>query len=534
MKLINTLKIVFLAVLLAGFISCSNNDDIDAEGDTIPPQEENIFATYSINDLSKSGRITIELGEDNKIRIRVELDVPTSTDNTIKIYDGHFDGTDLGTSNAYLTLNPILSGETESITEVHQSDNGTTITYEDLISTDRHLRVLTSSDLSLSINVFTDIGTNAFMQQAEKSYMLIDTDSNIIGTTHFLPRNNNHPMLVSVTLNNRDEMKEYYPFIITGSEATGDSNGEVISTLSKIYKFGTDTEGGNTSFTNLSEYTTPLAIDNGFITVKEEATDGNEVGRCDVGGNELTGNFNDYILNNAVNENLQGIVKLQERINGTTLVGYQMIGGEHNPQQNCAISLLRNNHIQLDGDRIADLKQYEAGSSAVFYTDITGVKYNELISTDNHVRMYQGLEQNADYYVVSDIGTAAPTGNEVVTSIDFGLSGSVPFSLSIKLEERVNTMSESIIEFSEHVDQTYYVDIYEGINPLDEEAAKIVNFGFYETSDKMISYRDVHSGSDGKQITFEEITGGKNHYRVYKNRSENPQERILVGYGIIE
>lgn len=143
MKLFDTLKFVLLSLFFIGFISCSHDDDLDDDGESVPPVEENIFSTYSINDLNKSGRISIELGEDNKVRIRVDLDIPTSTENTVKIYDGHFDGTDI-TAEAYLTLNPIASGETSSVTEVTQSDNGSEVSYEDLISADRHLRVLTA------------------------------------------------------------------------------------------------------------------------------------------------------------------------------------------------------------------------------------------------------------------------------------------------------------------------------------------------------------------------------------------------------
>ncbi|NME67474.1 PH domain-containing protein [Flammeovirga aprica] len=528
MKIQDLFKFIALNTLLIGLFSCSN-DELDDSPSTLPVQV-NSFTTYSIESFSKSGQVHIEMDENEKIFVRVNLNQAVTDENTVKIYNGLFDGTE---QDVYLTLNPIPAGETSSLTEVHQSDNGENIRFEDLVTADRNLRVLLNSEENLSINVFTDLGANAFVQSGEKNYPLYDKDSSIIAETIMLPRENASPMLVAVKMSEKEDSKEYYPRIITGTAATGSLSNEVIVELPTILKFGNETTG-NISFASLTEFTDPMAIDNGFMAITEESVTGNEIGRGDVGGNELTGNYNDYSFDNEKNKNYKGTVRLQERRNGYTLIGYQMHSGENNPSENSSVGLYVSNHIQYNEGKVTLLTEYQANSESVFYSDVRELKYNDLLASDYHIRMFQGTEdKGGDYYVVSNIGTAAYTGTNSITDITY-FEDVIAEPLKVKLKQRVNGQTEGVIEFASYINsnERYEISIYKGTDINEENPTALVNLLSVKSTDGRVSYRDLHSDSNGDPIDYIDMVGGQNHYRVKRKIDGGTYE--YIGYGIVE
>ncbi|KXX72317.1 hypothetical protein [Flammeovirga sp. SJP92] len=528
MKIQELLKFIALNILVLALFSCSH-DELDDSPSTLPIQV-NTFATYSIASFSKSGRVDIEMDENDKIIVRVNLNQAVTEENAVKIYNGLFDGTE---QEVYLTLNPIPAGQTSSVTEVHQSDNGESIQFEDLVKANRNLRVLLNSEEPYSINVFTDLGENAFVQSGEKNYPLYDKDSSIVAETVMLPRENASQMLVAVKLIEKEDSKEYYPSIITGSAATGSLINEVIVSLPPILKFGNETTG-NISFANLSDFTDPMAIDNGFMTVTEESTAGLEIGRGDVGGNELTGSYNDYVFDNEKNKSYKGTVRLQERRNGYTLIGYQMHSGDHNPSQNSSVGLYISNHIQYNEGEVTQLVEYQSKSESVFYSDVRQLKYNELLVSDYHIRMFQGTEdKGGDYYVVSNIGTAAYTGTTSETSITY-FEDIIAEPLKVKLKQRVNGQTEGVIEFASSInpEERYEITIYKGTDINEEHPTALVNLLSVKSSDGNVSYRDLHSDANGNSIDYIDMVGGQNHYRVKRKIDGGTYE--YIGYGIVE
>ncbi|WP_044201799.1 hypothetical protein [Flammeovirga sp. OC4] len=528
MKVLNLIRFIALNVLLISVFSCSN-DDLDDTPSTLPVQV-NTFATYSVDEFATSGTVSIELDENDKILVRVELSQPVTEEQTVKIYNGLFDGVN---HEVYLTLNPIASGETTSITEVVQSDNGNNIIFEQLVSEDRNLRVLKESEDPLSINVFTDLGENAFVQSGEKKYAIIDADSATVAEAVMLPRENEDtPMLVAVRMIDRDDSKDYYPVIRTGTAATGASTNDIIVSLPTILKFTNDNSAA-VSFMNLTDYTTPLSIVDGFLIITEETSSGTEVGRGDVGGNELTGNYNDYVFDNEKNKTYDGTVRLQERYNGNVLVAYQMHSGDQNPDDTSLVGMYVSNHIQYNEGMVEMLTDYQAGSGSVFYSDVRAIKYDALLASDNHIRMFQGTEKDGDYYVVSNLGTAAYTGINIETSITY-FDGVIAEPLKINLKQRVNEKTEGVIEFDSFIasNETYEIKIYKGTDYNAEHPIELVDFSAYDNMSGPVFYRDVHSDANSNPIKYIDMVGGQNHYRVYRKLGEGDLE--YIGYGIIE
>ncbi|MBD0400965.1 hypothetical protein [Flammeovirga sp. EKP202] len=529
MKVLNLIRFIALNVLLISVFSCSN-DDLDDIPSTLPVQV-NTFATYSVDEFATSGAVSIELDENDKIVVRVELPQPVTEEQTVKIYNGLFDGVN---HEVYLTLNPITSGETTSITEVVQSDNGDNIIFEQLVSEDRNLRVLKEGEDPLSIHVFTDLGENAFVQSGEKKYAVIDADSATVAEAVMLPRENEDtPMLVAVKMMDRDESKDYYPVIRTGTAATGTSTNDIIVSLPTILKFTNDNSAA-VSFMNLTDYTTPLSIVDGFLSITEETSSGTEVGRGDVGGNELTGNYNDYVFDNEKNKTYDGTVRLQERYNGNVLVAYQMHSGDQNPGNTSSVGMYVSNHIQYNEGMVEMLTDYQAGSGSVFYSDVRAIKYDALLASDNHIRMFQGTDEKAgDYYVVSNLGTAAYTGTNTETSITY-FDGVIAEPLKINLKQRVNDQTEGVIEFDTYIgsNETYEITIYKGTDFNAENPTVLVNFSTYDSTGGPVFYRDVHSDANSNAIDYVDMVGGQNHYRV-KRRVEGGDYEY-IGYGIIE
>ncbi|MBB6459634.1 hypothetical protein [Flammeovirga kamogawensis] len=517
------IRLLFCLSIISLF-SCSN-DELDGTPSNLPSNVKS-YKLYSFELFKESGRISLEEDTDGIVRFRVNLDQPVATTSAVNIYEGSFNGV----NRIMITLNPIQAGETESITVVTQTDNGTRVSYEDLLNIDGHLKILNNlNNNHFDINTFTDLGVNAFAQGDEKMYPLYNNEE-VIGVMGMLPREfEGKPMLIGVHLLEADDAYDYLPAIYEGTKATGNFENKLVD-LAPILKFAS-----KSSYTNCYDYLTTEAIVNGFGAVLLKKRD--VIGKGDVGGNELTGGYNNYKFENVKDLDITGDVTLEERLNGKTLASYNLSSASTTPQS-YAVNLNSNNYIQQDSI-IVNLGIMPEESSETQYADIRTSKsgrelsYTELIENDYHIRINESTDptyNGPNYFANADIGTAANSGLVSVTVLEKNEEENFNIFVKVDLFERVNGHTKALIKLTEHFDQDYELYLYEGEDFLDSSAEKVIDFNTLDAANEVDGYaRDIQKDVNGLPITYEQIMSTSKHYRLIR-KSDNK----LVAFAIMQ
>ncbi|AZQ62702.1 hypothetical protein EI427_10770 [Flammeovirga pectinis] len=518
MKFIN--RLLFCLSIISLF-SCSN-DELDDTPSNLPSNSKS-YKLYSFELFNEAGSISLEEDLDGVVSFRVNVDQPVITTSAVNIYNGSFNGV----NEIMITLNPIPEGSTESITVITQTDNGTRVSYEDLLKIDGHLKILNNiNNNHFDINTFTDLGENAFNQGEEKNYPLYNNED-VIGEMVMLPREfEGKPMLIGVNLNDIDETYDYLPAIYEGTKATGNYTKKLVE-LAPILKFAS-----KSSYTNCSDYLTTEAIENGFGVVLLKT--GETIGKGDVGGNELTGSYNDYKFENVRTNKITGNIQLKERLNGKTLITFNLSSQSTTPLS-YAVNLNSNNYIQQDSV-IANLGIMPAESSEMQYADVRTslsgreLSYAELTENDYHMRINESSDPTYNgpyYFATADIGTAANSGRVSVTVLEQVESENFDVFVKVDLFERINGDSKALIKLTEGLDQDYDLFLYDGEDHLSTSAKKIINFSSLNVGDEGFA-RDIYKDADGELITYNEIISVPRHYRLIRK-----SDGVLVAHAIM-
>jgi hypothetical protein len=129
-----------------------------------------------------------------------------------------------------ITLNPVDSTG-KSSTSVSMLDNGTVITYSQLIAFDGYADIINSSTDTGTVLAQADIGGNA-LTSTSQTYTLATVSSGVSGTALFAQRVNNNT-LVTLTINGTLPGGSYPAFIRLGSVSTV-GGGPVEATLQNV------------------------------------------------------------------------------------------------------------------------------------------------------------------------------------------------------------------------------------------------------------------------------------------------------------
>ena len=268
MKKLSGLLALSLVLILG---SCNNDDD----SNTITVIENTLFDLASVSDEDVSGLINFSKISDSETFIEVQLSESVAGNHPLAIYnDNAVDGT-----SVVLTLNPIDSSGFSS-TLVTGLDNGTTMTYEDFLAYDGHVKVKVSEDDSTLI-VRGDIGVNALTGVSRTYPLESNSDPSISGLIIFAQRQNDETLAV-IQLNGTT----------SGSHPAGIYMNDV-SASGPIAISLNDVDGGSgEGRTNISEEdnSTPITFSeltnyDGHVLVQLSATDTSIIAQGNIGNN---------------------------------------------------------------------------------------------------------------------------------------------------------------------------------------------------------------------------------------------------------
>jgi len=388
-------------LLLIGIISSCKEDTpqvIELTG------ESKIYNLDSKSDPGISGTVEFAQKSDNSTRVTIKL---TGT-NSGSDHPAHMHANNaVDGGSIMLDLNSVKGDSGLGETDVTSLNDGTSITYSELINYDGYINVhLSESDLSTLI-AQGDIGQNEMTGNSINYELFSVTDPYINGEALFEERLNGE---TRVTIQMEGTIAgNSHPAHIHGNTAA--KGGGILIDLAFV-----DGETG-LSISNLSEMNngTPISYDelldfNGFINVHlSEVHLETLIAQGDIGKNTFTGKSTVYDLHSKSDPAIIGTATFQERKSGFTLATLQLTGtssgGDHP-------SHIHNNNAASGGPVAINLVNVN-GASGLSKTEITqkndgtSITYNELINYNGYINVHFSASDLATLIAQGDIGSNA-------------------------------------------------------------------------------------------------------------------------------
>src|SRR5690606_1761951 len=277
--------LIILLIMTAGIAGCDDDSGPSLTGDNTA------YTLGPKSDPGIDGNVTFSRQSDNSVLITIQLNgTQAGGDHPAHIHgDNAIDG-----GTILLDLSNVDGASGRSETVVTALNDGTPISYEELIDFDGYVNVHAStSDLGTLI-AQGDIGQNA-LTDLSKTYVLNPvSDPSISGTVKFEERLNGEGV-ATVTLDGTTAGNSHPAHIHFNSAAEG---GGIAIDFNAI---DGETGIGRTNITQLRDgtpitYSDLLEFD-GYVNVHLSGDDlGTLVAQGDIGGNELTGELTEYAL----------------------------------------------------------------------------------------------------------------------------------------------------------------------------------------------------------------------------------------------
>lgn len=371
-----------MATLVAtAFAATSCNDD-DLSDPLNPIGDSKTYELQAVSDPAIFGTATFQRNEDNSTTIELELE---GADGAAS-YPAHIHfNTVLETGEVAIALNTIENGS--SSTDISKLDDGTAITYTDLMNFDGHLNIHVNQN-SEEILMQVDIGGNELVGES-KTYDLHEVDvPGTTGTATFEKRKNGETLAtLQVEPANEDDS---YPAHIHANTA--------IETGTPVFTFNPIDGATGTSLTNMETLDdgTPISYDelmnfDGYLNVHLSTNELETiVAQSDIGQNELTGETETYTLAAVSNPAISGNVVFAARVNGETLVTVTLEGttdGATHPAH------IHSGPIAEPGDLAITLNNVD-GETGISTTNISefdaggAIDYEGLTEYDGHIDVH--------------------------------------------------------------------------------------------------------------------------------------------------
>ena len=396
-KLLVTLMMISASVVY--FNACDDDDD----GPSLTGDNK-VYTLNSVSNPAINGTVTFAKRTDDAVLVTIQLSGTQSGSS----HPAHIHNDNAATTGSIaVDFEPVDGATGRSETIIEQLNDGTPITYEELIEFDGYVNVhLSETDLSTLI-AQGDIGENALTGDSKEYELGSVSDPSISGTITFDERENGE-VLATILLEGTEEGNEHPAHIHNNSAAQG--GGIAID-------FNNVDGGTGMSKTNIAERNdgTPITYDellqfNGYVNVHlSPSVLGTLIAQGDIGQNELTGESEEYVLNAVSDPDISGTVTFAERLNGQTLITIQLAGttagGDHPAH-------IHNNSAAQGGPIAIDLKNVngETGRSAtnVAQTNAaTAITYDQLLTYNGYVNVHLSAASLATLIAQGNIGANA-------------------------------------------------------------------------------------------------------------------------------
>ncbi|WP_336093028.1 CHRD domain-containing protein [Leeuwenhoekiella sp. CH_XMU1409-2] len=421
-------KFYFLALSLFIAASCSNDDD---SLEVIPGESTGNTMTYDLSAVSNpdvSGTVTFNEKTDGSTDVSILLSSTTQGSHPAHIHlNTAAEGGDIA-----IDLEPVDGASRRSLTNITQTNDGTPVSYDDLLNFDGYINVHASADDLGTLLAQGDIGQND-LTGTTKSYDLVTKDvDGISGTATFSERVNGEALL-EVMLDGTPDGGMHPGHIHNNSAA---ETGGIALTLTTLD--GT-TGMSKTNISALNDgtqigYAGILDFD-GYINFHLSADDlATLVAQGDIGENELTGETKDYELVTKDVEGISGTATFAERKSGAALVTVMLDG---TPDGGMHPGHIHNNSAAETGGIAKTLTTLDrtTGMSVTHIealNDGTEIGYAGLLDFDGYINFHLSADDLATLVAQGDIGENELTGEtkdyELVTKDVPGISGTATFA----------------------------------------------------------------------------------------------------------
>lgn len=410
-----------MATVLVYLTGCDDDPDPQLTGES---------KTYNLGPVSNqavSGTVTFAERDDEMVVITIQLNGAPAGTHPAHIHAN----TAAETGDIVLDLNDVdASGRSETIVDV--LNDGTPVTYEDLLGFDGYLNVHESSSNLATLIAQGDIGQNELTGDKEEYTLNPVSDPAISGVATFAKRVNGET-LVTVSLDGTTAGNTHPSHIHANTAAQG---GGIVIDLNDVD--GTTGEAR----TNINQRNDGTAITydeminfNGYLNVHlSSGALGTLIAQGDIGQNELTGDKLEYPLGPVSDPAISGTATFEKRKNGTTLITVDLTGttaGNSHP------SHIHANSAAQGGGIVIDLKNID-GATGLSRTSVTqlnngtAITYDELLNFDGYLNVHLSSAALGTLVAQGDIGQNELTGTmkeyPLNSVSDPAISGTVTFA----------------------------------------------------------------------------------------------------------
>ncbi len=302
-------------------------------------------------------------------------------------------------------FNNVIGDTGISETNIVQKDDGTPITYDELVAYNGHI-VVHPNPSQFSIVAKGDIGQNVLTGNSEEYKLDAVSGDNISGSITFYERKNS-TTLASMQLSGTTPGANHATHIHQNTALAGGSIkigfNNVIGDSGKSESDITEKDDG-----------TPVTYDelityDGHVVVHPSPSQFSIVAKGDIGSNALTGESKMYILDENGSSGVSGSILFEQRINGFSMATIQLSGtaadGDHPAH-------IHENSVSQGGTILIDFNNV-IGTAGLSKTDIMKnrngdeITYEMLLSFNGHIVIHKSLEEFGKIIVNGNIGSNA-------------------------------------------------------------------------------------------------------------------------------
>ncbi len=434
----NLLFSALIATIAIGLVSCSD-DDMDEMVSTETGMKSS-FTLGSVANAAISGSATFAALEDGSVKITLDLSGTPSGG----IHPAHIhDNTAVEGGGIAISLEPVDGTTGMSETIVTAKDDGTAITYEQLLTYDGYINVHLSADDLGTLVAQGDIGQNILTGESTVYNLGSVAVPSISGTLTLSERVNSETLAI-IELAGTPDGGSHPAHIHMNTAAEG--GGIAIS-------FNPVMGGSGMSKTNIASLDGGAAITyeelldfDGYVNVHLSADDlGTLVAQGDIGQNILTGESTVYNLGSVAVPTISGTITLRERVNSETLAIIELTGTPDGGSHPAHIHM----NTAAEGGGIAISFNPVMGGSGMSKTNIAAlndgaaITYEELLDFDGYVNVHLSADDLGTLVAQGDIGQNILTGVSRVYNLG---SVAVPsISGTLTLSARANSETLAII-----------------------------------------------------------------------------------------
>ena len=401
------MKLNYLYLLLASLLIFSSCGDDDDEVMVMEPVPTGNSVTYGLGPFAVEGISgTAEFVENDDASITVNLSLVGTPSGGQHPAHVHLNTAAEGGGIA-VTLGTVDGSTGESSINITTLDDGTPISYSEILEYDGYINVHLSADDLGTIVAQGDIGQNAFTGTS-KTYTLGEKDvEGISGSVTFNERLNGEALAV-ISLAGTPEGGSHPAHIHINTAAEGGGiaySFNPVDGLSGISRSNVAALDDGTSF----GYADVIAYD-GYINVHLSADDlATIVAQGDIGENELTGTSTTYALGEKDVTGISGSVTFSRRANGEVLAVLSLTGTPEGGSHPAHIHM----NSAAEGGGIVYTFTPVDGTSGTSVSNIaalddgTSFGYTELIAYDGYINVHLSADDLATIVAQGDIGSNA-------------------------------------------------------------------------------------------------------------------------------